>query len=197
MRRTCLQKSYAGRTIEVPDGAPQKKHKQMLHRLTPRGDFRRPSRYSRSKPRMLMNHVAQFALAHGQRRGRNFDGAIRRSLAPAQGFKNPPRLFAAAAAQFRHNSGTGNVRRYRRASPQQAAHPRESAHTPEGRRSLRTAPSPHRHTNTSRAVPSAGLGESSAHVCCKFKYWIGGEQREQHSKYSCQRKLILTQRKPA
>ena len=83
-----LQKFQAGGAIKVSDRASEKQHQQVLSMLAARGDFQQSIQiFPLEADDADGIDVSQFARAHGQRRGRNFNRAIGSVLAPATGFR--------------------------------------------------------------------------------------------------------------
>src|SRR5580658_4426927 len=95
------QKFYSRGTIEIPDGAAQKQHEEMLAGPPVRGHLHQAIKILALKPHDADRiNVAELALAHGQSGAGYFDRIIKCRLPPAECLQYPAGLLATAAAQF-------------------------------------------------------------------------------------------------
>src|SRR5579862_614194 len=96
-----IEKLQARHAVKVTDGAAQKQNQQMLSRTAVCSYFMQAVEiFTLEAQNADAIDVAEFALAHGQGSGRNFNRIVPRMLEPAKSFEDTPGLFTAAAAEF-------------------------------------------------------------------------------------------------
>src|SRR5579864_6042109 len=92
------EKLDAGRTVEIADCAAEEKDEEMLAVLASGSHFEEPVEvFALESDDADGIDVAEFAFAHGQRRGRNLNRTIGSVLVMRERFENPARFLAAAA----------------------------------------------------------------------------------------------------
>ena len=101
-RANFAKKLFAGRPVEIPDGAAQKKDQQVFAFAAARRHFSKPLeiRALEADDADFID-VAQFLLAAIERAAGNIDRIIVDALAARQRLEQPARFLAAAAAEFR------------------------------------------------------------------------------------------------
>jgi hypothetical protein len=176
------EKSNAGGAVEIPDGASQEQYEEVLAGRAVRGYFEQSIEVFALEAQNADGlDVAEFALAHGERRWRNLDGVVGRALATAKSFENVARFASAAAAKFSHGDWSGQaLDDVMTVAPQQALIG--------ARKAILRQIADHFEQSGAHIVVQilrqqlflTRLGEAGAHVGCEFVACIRSDSLNQH-----------------
>src|SRR5580765_523309 len=101
---------HSGRSIEVADRTTQKKNAEVLARLAIRSHLQQAIEiFALESDNTDRVDIAQLALAHHQRRVRDFHGIVGNALLAAERLQQPASLASAAAAEFSNRDRTLNA----------------------------------------------------------------------------------------